>query len=394
VSGRVASRCATVSESATVALSDRVKALRAQGTAVLDVGAGDTDFDTPEHVTAAAAEAMRAGFTHYTSSRGLAKLLEAISEKLLRDNGITADPATEIIVTPSAKHALFIAMMAVLDPGDELLIPTPGWGSYDPMARLAGAVPVPVELSAENGFRTTRADLERHVTDRTKALVLNTPSNPTGRVLTTLEADALAAFAVEHDLLIITDEIYEKIIFGAGNISLASRPDCADRTVTTNGFSKSYAMTGWRLGYAAGPADIIAAMLAIHQHTVACAASFVQSGGLAALTGPQDASRAICEEYEARARLVVDGLNALPGVSCRMPEGTFFAFPDMRGAGFCDSVRFAEQLLAEAAVAVTPGSAFGPGGEGHVRINLSASRDVLEELLARLAFFLKNHPPA
>jgi aspartate aminotransferase len=393
MSGRVASRCATVSESATVALSDRVKALRAQGTAVLDLGAGDTDFDTPEHVTVAAADAMRAGFTHYTASRGVAELRAAISEKLRRDNGITADPATGVIVTPSAKHALFTAMMAILDVGDELLIPTPAWGSYDPMARLAGAVPVPAELSAENDFKITRADLDRHVTGRTKALVLNTPNNPTGQVLTEPEADAIAAIAVEHDLLIITDEIYEKIIFGIGNISMASRPDCADRTVTTNGFSKSYAMTGWRLGYAAGPADIITAMLAIHQHTVACAGSFVQSGGLAALTGPEDGVRAMCEEYRARARLVVDGLNALPGITCRPPAGTFFAFPDIRGTGFADSAGFAEQLLAEAAVAVTPGSAFGPGGEGHVRINLSVSRDVLKEFLARLAVFLENHVP-
>lgn len=392
MSGRVANRCGTVSESATVALSDRVKAMRAQGTTVLDMGAGDTNFDTPGHVTAAAADALRAGFTHYTASRGVAELRAAISEKLRRDNGITADPATEILVTPSAKHALFTAMMAILDPGDELLIPSPAW-SYDPMARLAGAVGVPVELSAENGFTITRAALERHVTDRTKALVINTPANPTGRVLTTPEADAIAAFAVDRDLLIITDEIYEKVIFGTANISMASRPDCAGRTITTNGFSKSYAMTGWRLGYAAGPADILAAMLAIHQHTVACAGSFVQSGGLAALTGPQDAQRAMREEYQARARLAVDGLNALPGITCRPPEGTFFAFPDIRGTGFADSAAFADRLLAETAVALTPGSAFGPGGEGHVRINLSVSRDMIEEFLERLALFLASHVP-
>lgn len=387
---RIASRCTTVRESVTVALSDRVKALRAQGTEVLDVGAGDTDFDTPDHVTIAAADAMRAGLTHYTASRGVAELRTAISEKLLRDNGVTADPATGIIVTPSAKHALFAAMMAILDPGDELLIPSPTWGSYDSMARLAGAEPVFAELSADDGFTVTRDALECHATDRTKALVLNTPNNPTGRVLTAPEADAVAAFAAEHDVLIITDEIYEKIIFGGENISMAARADCADRTITTNGFSKSYAMTGWRLGYAAGPADVISAMLAIHQHTVACAGSFVQAGGLAALIGPQDASAAMCEEYAARARLVVDGLNALPGVTCRPPDGTFFAFPDIRGAGFATSAEFAEQLLVETAVAVTPGSAFGPGGEGHIRINLSASRDVLEELLARLALFLKR----
>jgi aspartate aminotransferase len=394
MSARVASRCATVSESATVALSDRVKALRAQGIAVIDMGAGDTDFDTPGHVTAAAADALRAGFTHYTASRGVAELRAAISEKLLRDNGITADPATGIMVTPSAKHALFTAMMAILDPGDELLVPSPAWGSYDSMARLAGAVPVFAELSPENDFAITRADLERHVTSRTKALVLNTPNNPTGRVLTEPEADAVAAVAVEHDLLIITDEIYEGIVFGGRNISMASRPDCADRTVTTNGFSKSYAMTGWRLGYAAGPADIVSAMLAIHQHTVACAGSFVQSGGLAALTGPQDALRAMREEYEARARLIVDGLNALPGIVCRPPAGAFFVFPDIRGTGFADDLAFAERLLAEAEVVVTPGSAFGPGGEGHVRMNLSVSQDVIKELLLRLSHFLENHVPA
>jgi aspartate aminotransferase len=374
-----------------VALNDRVKALRADGVDVLDVGGGDPDFGTPAHISAAALTALDAGFTHYPPSRGIPGLLRAISDKLWRDNGIAADPARDIIVTPSSKHALFISMMAILDPGDELLVPTPGWVSYQSMAALAGARPVPVELSAGDGFAITRARLEPHLTARTRAIVINTPHNPTGRVLGDREADDIAAVAAEHDLLIVTDEIYEKIIYaGRAHISMAARPGCAERTLTVNGFSKGYAMPGWRLGYVAGPVDIIAAMLPIHQHTVACAGSFIQHGGIAALTGRQDAVAGMAAEYSARADRIVAGLNAMPGVTCRAPAGAFYAFPDIRGTGAGDSAAFAAALLDTAGVAVTPGSAFGPGGEGHVRLSFATSMDVIEEVLTRMADFIRG----
>lgn len=393
MSGRVAARCTTVTESVTVQLNDRVKELRAQGVDVLDAGGGDPDFDTPGHVTAAATRAMRDGFTHYTASRGLPELRAAISAKLLHDNAVTVDPDTGILVTPSSKHALFTAFMALLDPGDELLVPTPSWVSYQAMARMAGAVPVCVGLSADDGFALDRARLEEYVTPRTKALVLNTPNNPTGRVLTLREAADVEGLALDHNLLIVTDEIYEKLVLdGARHRSMAARPGCADRTVTVNGFSKAYAMPGWRLGWAAGPADLVAAMLAVHQHTVACAGSFVQSGGLAALTGPQESLKSMADTYAARARLLVEGLNALPGVRARLPSGTFYVLADIRATGLADTA-FAARLLSEAAVAVTPGSAFGPGGEGHVRLSLTSPPDVLREILQRLAAFLLTVVP-
>ncbi|MFF7983317.1 pyridoxal phosphate-dependent aminotransferase [Streptomyces sp. NPDC007901] len=393
MSGRVARRCTAVPQSVTVALNDRVKELRARGTEVLDIGGGDPGFDTPGHISAAASDALFAGFTHYTASRGLPELRQAISEKLRRDNGVEAAPDTQILVTPSSKHALFTALMATLDPGDEVLVPTPSWGSYRSMARLAGAVPVCVELSARDAFTVTRSRLEEHVSPRTKVLVLNTPNNPTGRVLGAPEADTIAAFAAEHDLLIITDEIYEKILFSGEHLSMAARPDCADRTVTVNGFSKGYAMPGWRLGYAAGPPDIISAMLAVHQHTVACAGSFVQTGGVAALRGPQGPLREAVRAYAARAGLVTRRLNELVGVVCPAPAGTFYAFADISGTGIPDGDEFAERLLAEAAVAVTPGSAFGPGGRGHIRVSFTAGPRVLEEALARLAAFVRDRAP-
>ncbi|MFJ9699916.1 pyridoxal phosphate-dependent aminotransferase [Streptomyces fradiae] len=391
--GRVARRCAEVAPSATVALNDRVQELRARGTDVLDLGGGDPGFDTPRHVAVAASKALLAGFTHYTASRGLPELRQAVAEKLRRDNGVDVDPDTQVLVTPSSKHALFTALTAVLDPGDEVLVPTPGWGSYGAMARLAGAVPVWAELSPRDGFAVTRARLDRHVTARTRALVLNTPHNPTGRVLTAREADAIAGFAAEHDLMIVTDEVYEKIVFSGEHLSIAARRDCADRTVTVNGFSNGYAMPGWRLGYAAGPRDVVAAMLAVHQHTVACAGSFVQAGGVAALRGPQDALREAAAAYAARAALVTRTLNGLPGVVCPPPAGTFYAFADITGTGIPDGDAFAQALLAEAAVAVTPGSAFGPGGRGHVRISFATGAPVLDAALDRLAVFVRDLAP-
>jgi aspartate aminotransferase len=387
---RVADRCATIAESATIAITDRVKALRADGGRVFDLGSGDPDFGTPEHITTEAIRAMREGRTHYPPSRGVPELLAAVADKLRRDNGIIADPATDIIVTPSAKHAMFVAMMAVLDPGDEVLVPTPTWGSYATMTTLAGARPVAVPLSARDGFTITADRLAAHVTDRTRAVVVNTPNNPTGRMLTRAEVEAIAAVGHEHDLIVLTDEIYERIVHRGAHLSLAAHPGLANRTVTVNGFSKAYAMPGWRLGYVTGPTDIVRPMLAVHQHTVAAAGSFVQFGGVAALTGPQTPVAAMAAEYSARTAFVARRLNAMPGVTCVPPDGTFYVFPEIRGTGISDSVEFASLLLDRARVVVTPGSAFGPGGEGHVRVSCVNPIDVLEEALARMGEVLSR----
>jgi aspartate aminotransferase len=385
----VASRLAGIERSATVAMLETVQRLRAAGTEVLDLGGGEPDFATAGHVVEAATAALHDGFTHYTSSRGLPELRAAIAAKLARDNGMAVDPDTDVIVTPSAKHALFVALMTVLDPGDELIVPAPAWVSYASMARLAGARPVPAELRATDGFRLTREVLERAVTPRSRALLINTPNNPTGRVLTRAELTDIAAFAAEHDLVLIADEIYEKIIFdGREHVSVATLPGCAERTLTVNGFSKGYAMTGWRLGYLAGPPGLVGAALKVQEHTVSCASSFVQRAGTVALTGPQDVVRDMVDEYAVRRARTVTDLNALPGLDCAAPDGAFYVFPSIRGTGFERSAEFAEWLLAEAAVVVTPGSAFGPGGEGHVRLSLATAPEVIKEAVDRIGIAL------
>lgn len=382
---RVASRFSHIERSATATLSEMVQSLHAQGLPVLDLCAGDPDFATAEHIVTEASAALHDGFTHYTPGRGLPRLREAIAEKLWKDNGVVVDPVTQIIVTPSARHALFTALMAILDPGDEILVPTPSRIGYRAVARLAGARPVPVPLAAEEGFRLTRRRLAAHISGRTKAIVINNPNNPTSRVLTRQELSEVASFAADHELFIVVDEIYEKILFTSKpHVSLASIPGCADRTLTVNGFSKSHAMSGWRLGYLAGPADVVDEALKVQEHTTGCASSFVQRGGLAALTGPENVVQWMTDEYATHRAQVVSRLNGLPGVTCPAPEGTFYAFPDISSTGF-SSEGFAKWLLGETGVVVTPGSAFGPGGEGHVRLSFAASSEVIDTALERIA---------
>lgn len=382
VGNRVASRFGLIEESATFAVADSVKRLKAAGETVYDLGGGDPDFPTAKHIADAADAAMREGFTHYVASKGIPTLLEAICEKLERDNGLRFDPRTDVIVTPSAKHALYIALLTILDPGDQIIVPTPSWVSYEAIVRLMDAEPVLAALDPRDGFRITRELLETYVTPRTKALLVNTPNNPTGRVLTDDEAAAILAFAQDHDLILVADEIYEKIIYDDGaHLSLGAYPGAENRTITINGFSKAYAMTGWRLGYLAGPADIIAEAVKAQQHTVGCAGSFVQRGGLAALRGEQAVVDRMRDEYARRRQLIVEGLRELPGIECAFPEGAFYVFPDVSRAGFSDSVEFTQWLLQTAKVAVTPGTAFGPGGESHVRMSFANSQEEIASAL-------------
>jgi aspartate aminotransferase len=382
----VATRFRSIQKSATYAVLDMVRTLRAQGVDVLDLGGGEPDFDTPEHVSAEAVAAIEDGFTHYTPSRGLPELLDAIAEKLMKENNVLVDPATDIIVTPSAKNALYSSMLTILNAGDEIVIPTPSWVSYAAMAHLAGARPTFVELRSANGFQLTRSALDQALTKRTKAILINTPNNPTGHLIGPDEMAAVVSFARDHDLFIISDEIYERINYvGEGHVSPAALPGGAERTLTVNGFSKGFAMTGWRLGYVAGPTGVISEVLKVQQHTVGCAGSFVQRGGIVALTGTQEPINDMVAEYGARRDLMVDGLNRLPGVSCASPDGALYTFPDIRSTGLGDSAAFTTWLLANAGVAVTPGSAFGPGGEGHVRLSFATSRDVIQQALHRMA---------
>ncbi|MFD3536472.1 pyridoxal phosphate-dependent aminotransferase [Streptomyces sp. NPDC058664] len=387
MSTRSAPVAASIGRSPTVALLDEVQRQKARGVDVLNLSGGEPDFATPDHVVRPAVEALQGGFTHYTPSRGIPELREAIAAKLHADNGIVVDPGTDVIVTPSAKHGMFIALAGVIGPGDEVLVPSPAWVSYAPMITLLGGRAVDVPLDPRDHFTITAEQLSEAVTPRTRAILVNTPNNPTGRMLTAAEADAVARVADRHDLVVLTDEIYEYIRYdGRTHRSLAARPGCRDRTLTVNGFSKSHAMTGWRLGYVAGPAAVLREVVKVQEHTVGCASSFVQRGALGALG---EESRACVDEmvasYDARRRFLVGALNKIPGVSCADPEGAFYVLPDISGLGFGSAQEFSAWLIEHAGVVVTPGSAFGPTAEQHVRLSFAAPLDTLASAVERLA---------
>ncbi|MCL5257438.1 MAG: pyridoxal phosphate-dependent aminotransferase [Chloroflexi bacterium] len=380
-----AARTQEIGPSATLQVARKARELRAQGVDVVDFGPGEPDFDTPRHIIDAACDAMHHGFTHYVPSRGVKELLEALSEKLRKENGIEANPETDIIVTPSGKQALLEVLMAVVNPGDEVIIFDPSWVSYEACIRLAGGIPVKVALSFEDNFAITDDKFRPVLSPATKAIIVNSPNNPTGRILTMDELNVISTVAQERDLLVVSDEMYEKMAYeGHVNRSMAALPGMLDRTVTLNGFSKSYAMTGWRLGYAVAPAVIMREVLKVQEHSVTCAASFTQIGGVAALKGTQEPIEAMIAEFGRRREVIAQGLNELPGVSVRKPEGTFYAFPSIRGTGL-SSTEFAALMLDKAHVALTPGVAFGEAGEGYVRTSFATSMEDIQRGLRRMS---------
>lgn len=379
----LASRVRDAAPSPTLAVSDKARALKAQGIDVVDLGGGDPDFITPEHVRKAAADAMNAGDTHYVASNGTPALRKAVAAKLKTDNGLTYDPG-EIIVTPGGKQALFEAVMSLVEPGVDVMILEPAWVSYAPMVEMAGGNVVHVALDPDDDWRVTREILEAHVTPNTRAIMVNSPNNPTGRVLHDAEFEAIVGLAKDHDLIVLTDEMYEKILYdGHVHRSIAAYPDMWERTLTFNGLSKAYAMTGWRVGYVAGPRTFIDEIAKVHSHSVTHATSFAQAGGVAALTGPQQFITEMVTAWDRRNRAVSEGLSAVKGIDCPPAEGAFYAFADIRGTGL-DSVAFADRALQEAHVAVVPGVAFGDAGEGHVRLSFATGDDLLAKAVQRL----------
>ncbi len=380
----IAARVRDMAPSPTLAVSDKARALKAQGIDVVDLGGGDPDFITPEHIRQAAADAMNAGETHYVASSGIPEFRKAIATKLRDDNGIEYNWAKEVLVTPGGKASLFQAMLALVEPGVEILILEPAWVSYVPMIEIAGGTPVSVSLDPDDNFRITREKLEAKITANTKGILVNSPNNPTGRVLTQEEIDAICGVARNHDLLVYTDEMYEKILYdGHAHISIAAQPGMWERTLTFNGLSKAYAMTGWRLGYVAGPQFFMDEIAKVHSHSVTCATSFAQYGGVAALTGPQEFIGEMVTAWDRRRRAVADGLNKVNGLSCPLVEGAFYHFVDIRGTGM-DSIALSDKLLQEARVSVTPGIAFGEAGEGHVRLSFATSDELLEKAVQRI----------
>jgi aspartate aminotransferase len=371
-----------------LAVSDRARRLKAEGIDVIDLGGGDPDFITPAHIRQAATDAMNAGDTHYVASNGTPALRKAIAKKLRDDNGLDVDWNGGIVVTPGGKQSLFEAALAFAEPGVDVLIPEPAWVSYVPMAELAGGRTIPVPLDPDDNFRMTRAALEAAVTPQSRVIVICSPNNPTGRVLAADELDAIAGFARDHDLLVFTDEMYEKILYdGHRHVSIATLPGMAERTLTFNGFSKAYAMTGWRLGYVAGPPQYIAEIAKVHSHSATCATSFVQAAGVAALEGPQHFVGEMVAAWDRRRRNVAAALDAIDGLHCPLVEGAFYAFVDVRGLGL-SSTDAADLLLREAHVAVTPGIAFGAAGEGHVRLSFATSDALLEAAVDRIGAVL------
>ncbi|MFQ5838695.1 MAG: pyridoxal phosphate-dependent aminotransferase [Thermoplasmata archaeon] len=376
----VAERMAEVKGSPTVRLSGLVAELKAKGEDIISLAIGEPDFPTPPHIVQAAKEALDEGFTKYTPSPGIPELREAIADKSRAENGIPCGPE-HALVSPT-KHALFATVLAFTGPGDEVLLPDPGWVSYLPMVQLAGARAIPVPCSPEDGFEMTPEAMAEQVSSRTRMVIVNTPNNPTGSVYSLDCLKGIAELAEDHDFLVVTDEIYERILYGGKHYSIAAFPGSFERTITVNGFSKTFAMTGWRLGWLVAPVELVKPINTVQQHSFTCATSFAQKGGVAALTGPKEPVEAMVREFRRRRDMVVEGVNQIPGLSCQEPKGSFYAwvrFEDSMG-----SLEFAEMLLKKARVAFTPGIAFGSRGEGHIRLSFAASQEDLGEALRRI----------
>ena len=361
----------------------RAKALEATGVDVIHLEIGEPDFDTPVNVREAAKRALDAGWTHYGPALGLPALREAIASDLNARRGLAIDPAN-VVVTPGAKPIMHYAITALAGPGDEVIYPDPGFPIYESMASFVGARPVPIALSEAHGFRLDVDELRSLVTDRTRLIVFNSPANPTGGVLSRSDLEAIAAIAIEHDIPVLADEIYGRIVYEGEHISIASLPGMAERTILLDGFSKTFAMTGWRLGFAALPPALVPAFSRLIINSVSCTSAFSQIAAVEALTGPQDAVDAMVEEFRARRSLIVDGLNSLPGVRCLLPSGAFYAFPNVSGTGMTGT-EFADRMLYEAGVSVLGGSAFGRVGVDHVRVSYANSQANLRRALDRMA---------
>lgn len=360
---------------------------------VISLGVGEPDFVTPWPIRESCVYGLEQGYTSYTANRGLPELREEIARHYADVYETHYDAATDILVTVGVSEALDLAMRALLAPGDEVLIPEPCYVSYQACTILAGGIPVAVPAKQKNEFRITPAELEEHVTPRTKVLLIGYPNNPTGAIMTREDLLAIADFAQEHDLIVISDEIYGDLTYGGeAHICFSSLPHMQERTLLLNGFSKAYAMTGWRIGYALGAPEIIAAMTKIHQYTMLCAPITAQLAAIEALRHGEKYMKKMVAEYDRRRRLIYEGFMKM-GLNCFEPKGAFYIFPDITSTGYT-SEEFAEKLLEAEHVALVPGSAFGDCGEGHVRCSYATSVDKISEALARIENFVRHHKKA
>lgn len=373
-------RLQEIPPSGTVAISNLVSKMKAEGADIVSFSMGEPDFSTPSNIADACVESLRSGFTHYTPSTGIPELRKAVADYSRSKNGIPCD-ASNVLITPT-KQALFMIALAYLDPGDEVLLPDPSWVSYEAHIRMTGAVPKYVTTSFDDGFVIDPEKVEAAATSKTKMVVINSPSNPTGCVQPESTIKGIADICVDRDIYALSDEIYENVIYGGRHVSIASMPGMFDRTITVSGLSKTYAMTGWRLGWAIAPAQDIAAINKLQSHSITCCTSFTQPAAVEAITGPQEEKDRMVETFKKRRDLALDLISEIPQLECNVPEGAFYLFP--RCSVDMPSNELAERLLKEAKVAVTPGRAFGPAGEGFFRISYATGEDQIREGLSRI----------
>lgn len=386
---KLASRMSRIGIETAFEVLVRARGLEAQGQSIIHLEIGEPDFDTPKHIVDAAKQALDGGWTHYGPTQGYPELRQAIAEHISSTREISVGPE-HVCVVPGGKPIIFFPMLALLEEGDEVIYPNPGFPIYESMIRFLGAVPVPIPLVEDRGFSFDLHLLRSKLSDKTKLLILNSPQNPTGGVIGRDDIRALAGLLSERDVMVLSDEIYSDIAYGDQPVSIASFPGMLEKTIILDGFSKTYAMTGWRMGYGVMPEFLVDAVNKLMVNSNSCTASFTQQAGIAALTGPQDEVRAMVAEFRRRRDAFVAGLNTLPGFRCPLPEGAFYAFPNITGTGF-SSKDLADRLLNEAGVACLSGTSFGEFGEGYLRFSYANSLENLMEAVERIAKWLHQN---
>jgi aspartate/methionine/tyrosine aminotransferase len=379
---RLAERMYRLGTETAFEVAARARALEAQGKPIIHLEIGEPDFDTPHHIREAAAEALEQGYTHYTGATGIPELREAIAAYSGGKRGLKFDPAN-VVVTPGAKPIMYYTILALIEPGDEVIYPNPGFPIYESMINFLGGVAVPLQLSEQRNFRINLDELRSKVSSKTRMIILNSPHNPTGGVLTQSDLRAIANVAIENDLMVLADEIYSETIYEAEHHTIMSFPGMMERTILLDGFSKTFAMTGWRLGYGVFPGELVPHISRLIINSVSCTSAFSQRAAIAALNGPRDEVEKMQEAFTMRRELVYNGLNKIPGLRCNKPEGAFYAFPNITDTGL-DSRAYADYLLHEADVAVLPGTSFGEFGEGYIRISFANSAENLAEAMRRI----------
>ena len=367
----------------------KARELEAQGREIIHLEIGEPDFDTPQHIVEAGVEALRQGYTHYGPTPGLPELREAIARNSREVRGVDTAPS-QVVVTPGAKPIMFYVMLALGEPGVEIIYPNPGFPIYESMVKFSGATAVPMQLLEERGYHPDLDDLAGKINDNTRLVIINSPNNPCGSVFTREELERIADLVKERpNLYVLADEIYKDILYTGEHHTISAFPGMADRTIILDGFSKSYAMTGWRLGYGIMPEELVPHVVRLAVNSVSCAASFTQRAAIAALDGPQDEVQAMAAEFGQRRRLITDGLRSIPGINCPEPEGAFYAFPSIKETGLT-SAEFEARAMAEAGVALLSGAAFGEYGEGYVRLSYANSQENIQKAISQLDQFVRS----